>query len=277
MPESVQTGFHFGLDFRGNLVAVRRVARFYQRGTISVMREWTSPPIASPWRQGLCGSITAVVVLTILVVPGFGGHTPDTPDDTVMPEVRNDGLQAEVRTPSPPSHIPAFSVARPEPPVADKKPAADTPVSPSSFRMADGAAFPVVINIPAGPSWRDVFRTYGGAIGVSNSSSPRPAYLNHTITPDGRLDEESVPTIGRFLFRLSDEAIRVVNATVDPAARIPAGQAAFGVFAGPFRSVVARVLQDFCATEHVNPDDLTAVQLELGPGFGLRVASSTRR
>jgi hypothetical protein len=70
------------------------------------------------------------------------------------------------------------------------------------------------------------------------------------------LNEESVPTIGRFLFKLSDEAIRVVNETVEPAAYIPPGQSAFGVFAGPFRSVVASVLQEFCTTEHVNPDDL---------------------
>jgi hypothetical protein len=143
--------------------------------------------------------------------------------------------------------------------------------------MADGDAIPLIITIPAGPAWRDVFRRYGGAIGVSDSSSPRPAYLNHTISPDGRLDEQSVPTIGRFLFRLSEEAIRVVNETVEPAAQIPAGDSAFGVFAGQFRSVVAGVLQDFCATEHINPDDLAAVQLELGPGFGLRVASTTRR
>ncbi len=143
--------------------------------------------------------------------------------------------------------------------------------------MADGDAFPLVINIPAGPAWREVFRQYGGAIGVSNSSSPRPAYLNHTISPDGRLNEESVPTIGRFLFKLSDEAIRVVNETVEPAAYIPPGQSAFGVFTGQFRSVVASVLQEFCTTEHVNPDDLAGVQLELGPGFGLRVASTTRR
>jgi hypothetical protein len=143
--------------------------------------------------------------------------------------------------------------------------------------MADGDAFPLVINIPAGPAWREVFRRYGGAIGVSNSSSPRPAYLDHTISPDGRLNEESVPTIGRFLFKLSDEAIRVVNETVEPAAQIPPGQSAFAVFAGPFRSVVAGVLQEFCTTEHVNPDDLAGVQLELGPGFGLRVASTTRR
>jgi hypothetical protein len=143
--------------------------------------------------------------------------------------------------------------------------------------MADGDAFPLVITIPAGPAWREVFRQYGGSIGVSDSSSPRPAYLNHTISPDGRLDEASVPTIGRFLFRLSDEAIRVVNETVEPAAQIPPGQSAFGVFAGQFRSVVAGVLQEFCKSEHVNPDDLAGVQLELGPGFGLRVASTTRR
>ena len=122
-----------------------------------------------------------------------------------------------------------------------------------------------------------LFRAYGGAIGVSDSSSPRPAYLNHTISPDGQLDKESVPTIGRFLFRLSEEAIRVVNETVEPAAKIPPGQSAFGVFAGTFRSVVAGVLQDFCTTAHVSPDALASVQLELGPGFGLRVASTTRR
>lgn len=155
----------------------------------------------------------------------------------------------------------------------DKRPVPDN----ISFRMADGDAFPLVISIPAGPAWREVFKRFGGAIGVSNSSSPRPAYLNHTISADGRMDQESVPTTGRFLFRLSDEAIQVVNETVDPAAKIPPGYAAFGVFEGPFRSVVARVLQDFCVTEHVNPDDLTGVQLELGPGFGLRVSSTTRR
>jgi hypothetical protein len=150
-------------------------------------------------------------------------------------------------------------------------------VAPSSLRLADGDAFPIVITIPSGPAWREVFRRYGGAIGVSDSSSPRPAYLNHTITPDGRLDEESVPTIGRFMFRLSEEAIRVVNDTVEPAAKIPPGQSAFGVFAGTFRGVVAGVLQDFCTTAHVSPDALASVQLELGPGFGLRVASTTRR
>jgi hypothetical protein len=143
--------------------------------------------------------------------------------------------------------------------------------------MADGDAFPLVISIPASPAWRDVFRRYGGSIGVSSSSSPRPAYLNHTISPDGRVDQESVPTNGRFLFRLSDEAIQVVNDSVEPEAKITPGQSAFGVFEGPFRTVVARVLQEFCATEHVNPDDLRGVQLELGPGFGLRVSSTTRR
>jgi hypothetical protein len=177
----------------------------------------------------------------------------------------------------------AFSVVRPDPlaarvpqAVAHENPVDSRP-EPSSLRMADGDAFPIVINIPAGPAWREVFRRYGGAIGVSNSSSPRPAYLDHTISPDGRVDEESVPTIGRFLFRLSDEAIRVVNETTEPSARIMPGQSAFGVFAARFRSVVAGVLQEFCATEHVNPDDLAGVQLELGPGFGLRVASTTRR
>jgi hypothetical protein len=210
-----------------------------------------------------------------------------------------DGPEPQFDTANAASHIEAFSVevskgtglaptvfphsiqsgktmdARPVP-VAVPAPASE-PVSASSLRLADGDAFPLIISIPAGPAWRDVFRRFGGAVGVSTSSSPRPAYLNHTISPDGHLDEESVPTTGRFLFRLSEEAVRVVNETLEPAARIAPGQSAFGVFAGPFRSVVAGVLQDFCAAAHVSPDDLASVHLELGPGFGLRVASTTRR
>jgi hypothetical protein len=241
------------------------------------MSAWNSAPIAAPWRQGLCGAITTVVVFGAVCLP-----TPVARRDA-KDVARPESAPVEMQMPRMPSPMVAFSVVRLEKPVDTKHDrgtdAADVhPVTtPSSFHMADGDAFPLIISIPAGPAWRDVFRRYGGAIGVSTSSSPRPAYLNHTISPDGRLDEESVPTIGRFLFKLSDEAIRVVNETVDPTAQIPPGESAFGVFAGQFRSVVARVLQEFCTTEHVNPDDLTGVQLELGPGFGLRVASTTRR
>jgi hypothetical protein len=251
---------------------------------------WNGAPIASPWRQGVCGSFAAVVMFAILTVPALF-TAPDTPP--TAPTETDASPRSTVQMQSVPSRITAFSVARPATAVRsvgskDNKalparalvlPAAapEAAVAPMSFRMADGDAFPLVISIPAGPAWRDVFRAYGGAIGVSNSSSARPAYLTHTISPDGRVDEESVPTIGRFLFRLSDEAIRVVNDTLDPAAHIPPGQSAFGVFTAPFRAVVARVLQEFCATEHVSPDDLALVQLELGPGFGLRVASTTRR
>jgi hypothetical protein len=254
---------------------------------------WNSSPIAAPWRQGLCGGITAVAVAAVAWIPTSFAR-PDaqsdaSPDVTnVTPSTKNESVPTEFRMVSLPSRMAAFTVdtkgtglVPTDVPhsIAPDKPADSkaVPVSPTSFRMADGDAFPLVISIPAGPAWREVFQRYGGAIGVSNSSSPRPAYLNHTISPDGRIDQESVPTTGRFLFRLSEEAIQVVNDTVEPAAKIPPGHAAFGVFEGPFRSVVARVLQDFCVTEHVNPDDLTGVQLELGPGFGLRVASTTRR
>jgi hypothetical protein len=251
--------------------------------------EWNGKPIAKPWRQGVCGSVAAIAILTVMSLQALVGQ-PNAEKDA-QPE----SAAADVRMPKLPSPIAAFAVASVERgtgllptgfphSIAGGKPVDRSPVPdpstvpvPFTFRMIDGDAFPVIISIPSGPAWRDVFRTYGGAIGVSNSSSPRPAYLNHTISPDGRVDEESVPTIGRFLFRLSEEAIRVVNASVDPAAQIPPGHSAFGVFAAQFRSVVASVLQDFCTAEHVNPDDLAGVQLELGPGFGLRVASMTRR
>lgn len=175
--------------------------------------------------------------------------------------------------------MPAFTLPKPVPEEAGPtfvKTESAAPISTTSLRLSEGDAFPLVITIPAGPAWRDVFRTYGGAIGVTSSSSVRPAYLK-TISPDGTLDQEAVPTIGRFMFRLSEEAIRVVNETLGPAAQILPGESAFGVFAAPFRRVVERVLHEFCTTEHVSPDDLAVVQLELGPGFGLRVASTTRR
>jgi hypothetical protein len=250
---------------------------FYQMRSMSASL-WNSAPIAAPWRQELCGSLTAVVVLAAVWLPTLVAR-PDVKNDAPPTRERSESP----RKPSMSSRMVAFSVARPDPSPTDvpQALARETPVDsgpdPSSFRMADGEAFPLVINMPAGPAWREVFRRYGGAIGVSNSSSPRPAYLDHTISPDGRVDEEAVPTVGRFLFRLSDDAIRVVNDTLEPAAQIRRGQSAFAVFAGPFRSVVACVLQEFCTTEHVNPDDLAGVQLELGPGFGLRVASTTRR
>jgi len=255
---------------------------FYQGTILSTLMtpEWNGQPIAKPWRQGVCGTAAAIAILTAMLLPALVGQ-PNA-EKTAQPE----SAAADVRMPKLPSPIAAFAVESTEAPaqatgrvMAQRPPAAEpeTRVAASTFRMADGDAFPVIISIPSGPAWREVFRTYGGAIGVSNSSSPRPAYLNHTISPDGKVDEESVPTIGRFLFRLSEEAIRVVNASVDPAAQIPPGHSAFGVFAAQFRSVVAGVLQDFCTAEHVNPDDLAGVQLELGPGFGLRVASTTRR
>jgi hypothetical protein len=253
---------------------------------------WNSSPIAAPWRQGLCGSITAVAVVAVAWLPTSIAR-PDANTDAssdVTPNAKQESASTEFRMVSLPSRMEAFTVdtkatkgtglvptvfphSNSRGTTVDTRPVPDN----ISFRMADGDAFPLVISIPAGPAWREVFQKFGGAIGVSNSSSPRPAYLNHTISPDGRMDQESVPTTGRFLFRLSDEAIQVVNETVEPAAKIPPGYAAFGLFEGPFRSVVARVLQDFCVTEHVNPDDLTGVQLELGPGFGLRVSSTTRR
>ena len=249
---------------------------FYQ------MSPWNSLPIAAPWRQGVCGSLTAVAILAAMWLPTVFAKPAATADAPTEPPTEN--APAQFRMASLPSSIAVFSVPRPDQVLlasatAPHAPASspETPISPSSFRMADGDAFPLVISIPAGPAWRDVFQRYGGAIGVSNSSSPRPAYLNYTIAPDGKVDQESIATNGRFLFRLSDEAIEVVNQTIPAAAKIPPGHSAFGVFEGPFRSVVARVLQDFCATEHVNPDDLTGAQLELGPGFGLRVASATRR
>jgi hypothetical protein len=253
----------------------------------------SSSAIARPWRQELCGGLTAAFVLAAVSLPALSTppdeQAPARPASTHM--VTRDNARSAQPLSRMASRTAIFSVARPDitstsapartivrVPAAGVAAAATEPaVLPSSFRMADGDAFPLVINIPATAAWRDVFRQFGGAIGVSSSSSPRPAYLNHTISPDGHLDEESVPTIGRFLFRLSDAAIRVVNDTIDPAAHIAPGQSAFGVFAAPFRSVVARVLQEFCATEHLNPDDLTGVQLELGPGFGLRVMSTTRR
>jgi hypothetical protein len=233
----------------------------------------------------------ALVVLAVFGLSAFLARPDAAP--TPPPHEKRESARSALPMASVPSRIAAFAVARPETPArsaeskdrglmpgpAQSLPAAgpDIAASPMGFHMADGDAFPLIISIPAGPAWREVFRTYGGVIGVSNSSSPRPAYLGHTISPDGRVDEESVPTIGRFLFRLSDEAIRVVNETVEPAAQIPAGQSAFGVFGEPFRTVVARVLQEFCTTEHVSPDNLAVVQLELGTGFGLRVASTTRR
>jgi len=253
---------------------------------------WNSAPIAAPWRQGLCGSLAAVIAVAVMSLPTFFARPDSTSEAVEAVESRDshdgtrDARQARSRSAvemvSVPPAMSAFTAARAETrslilPATSPAVSADAVVSPTSYRMADGDAFPLVITIPAGPAWRDVFRMYGGAIGVSNSSSSRPAYLNHTITPDGRLDEESIPTTGRFLFRLSDEAIRLVNETVEPSAQITAGQSAFGVFAAPFRSVVARVLQEYCTTEHVSPDDLAVVQLELGPGFGLRVASTTRR
>ncbi len=253
------------------------------------MSLWISTPIAAPWRQGLCGSITAAVVVAAVWLPTPAAR-PDDPHDAPPARAARPAANEVARRPDTPSHMTVFTVARPDLPdrttrssathaTAQLRPAPspESQVSAISFRMADGDTFPLVITIPAGPAWREVFRRYGGAIGVSNSSSPRPAYLNHTISPDGRVDEESVPTVGRFLFKLSDEAIRVVNDDVEPTARIPPGQSAFGVFAGAFRSVVARVLQQFCTTEHVNPDDLAGVQLELAPEVGLRVASTTRR
>ena len=254
----------------------------YQRGILFMtVSAWNSAPIAAPWRQSVFGVVTAFVVLAVLWLPAISPRQDPKPEAPPAPQ--KDPALSAFKMASVPSHMAAFAVARPQTPANPAKslivpPAPpQTAVSPVGIRMADGEAFPLVITIPAGPAWRDVFRTYGGAIGVSDSSSARPAYLSHTISPDGRLNEESVPTIGRFLFRLSDEAIRVVNETVEPDARITPGQSAFGVFAAPFRSVVARVLQDFCASEHVSPDDLALVQLELGPGFGLRVASTTRR
>jgi len=243
--------------------------------------EWNSAPIAAPWRQGRCGSIAAVAVLAALWLPAFFARPT-----AVVNDAPPERPPSDVRMPKLPSHMAAFTVESPDQPKqtsgnapALRQPAAplETPIAPSTFRMAEGDAVPVIISFPAGAAWREVFRSYGGSIGVSNSSSPRPAYLDHTIAPDGRVDEDAVPTTGKFLFRLSEEAIRAVNETVEPAARIPAGYSAFGVFAAQFRSVVAGVLQDFCTAEHVNPDDLAGVQLELGPGFGLRVSSTTRR
>ena len=262
---------------------------FYQ-----VMSPWKSLPIASPWRQGVCGSATAIAVLAVIWLPTLfarseaNANATDAAPADVTPSVTNERTSPQFQMVSLPSHMAAFSVntvkgtglSPTDFPHSNKS---GTPVDTSrvpdkmSFRMADGDAFPLIISIPASPAWREVFRRYGGTIGVSNSSSPRPAYLNHTISPDGRVDQESVPTSGRFLFRLSDEAIQVVNESVEPDAKILPGHSAFGVFEGTFRSVVARVLQEFCATEHVNPDDLSGVQLELGPGFGLRVSSTTRR
>jgi len=243
-----------------------------ERGPI--FRAWNGEPIASPWRQGLCADLMAVVGLAVFGLSAFLARPDAAP--TPPPLEKRESARSALPMASVPSRIAAFAVARPETPARSAE-SKDRGLSPMGFHMADGDAFPLIINIPAGPAWREVFRTYGGVIGVSNSSSPRPAYLGHTISPDGRVDEESVPTIGRFLFRLSDEAIRVVNETVEPAAQIPAGQSAFGVFGEPFRTVVARVLQEFCTTEHVSPDNLAVVQLELGTGFGLRVASTTRR
>lgn len=260
-----------------------------ERGPI--FRTWNGDPIALPWRQGLCANLMAVVVLAVFGLSAFLAR----PDAAPTPPLREKRESARSAFPmmSVASRMAAFTVTRPETPAqsaaskdsglvhgpSQPLPAAapESAASPMGVDMADGEAFPLIINIPAGAAWREVFRTYGGVIGVSNSSSQRPAYLSHTISPDGRVDEESVPTIGRFLFRLSDEAIRIVNDTVEPEAQIPPGQSAFAVFGGPFRTVVARVLQEFCTTEHVSPDDLAVVQLELGTGFGLRVASTTRR
>jgi len=260
-----------------------------------MLYSWKSLPIAAPWRQSLYGSATTIAVLAVMWLPSFFARSDANANANVnndaAADVTPDTLSArtppQFRMVSLPSHIAAFSVTLKGTGLAPTgfahsitraKPVDARPVPDNiSFRMADGDAFPLVISIPASPAWRDVFRRYGGAIGVSSSSSPRPAYLNHTISPDGRVDQESVPTNGRFLFRLGDEAIQVVNESVEPDAKIPPGHAAFGLFEGAFRSVVARVLQEFCATEHVNPDDLSGVQLELGPGFGLRVSSTTRR
>ena len=253
-------------------------------------------PIVEPGRQLLFSLAVTAASLALMLL---ALHAPAPSTDKQDTEEPQKALVIHMPAPRPM----AFVVNRPRPstqPPQPKRARARTPPARRSaprlsgapsrsgppgqvvssaalLSMVDGRYFEIHVVFPDARRWKQAFLRYGGSIGISDSLIGRPAYVDWSLTPAGVVERTQNALKGKFVFRLDQEAIVVVNSTLRNGESIPDGNSAFGMFPEQFKAVVAGALRAFAAKKRIDLTTLSSVRLEFLPSFGLEVVEARVR